>query len=175
MRIEVRGLKPEIAEGVYLAPTSTVIGEVEIGEESSIWFGVILRGDVNSIRIGKKCNIQDGTIVHGMYQKWDVVLADEVSIGHGVILHGCHVGRRTLVGMGATLMDAVRVGENCIVAAGSLVTQGTEVPDGHLVMGNPAKVVRPLKEKEIELLDYTTNNYVMYKDWFLQDSKILER
>ena len=164
--IEVRGMKPNLGNEVFLAPTATVIGDVEVGDQSSIWFGVILRGDVNSIQIGKKCNIQDGTIVHGMYEKWDVVVKDEASIGHGVILHGCHVGERTLVGMGCTLMDGVRVGQNCIIGAGSLVTQGTEVPDGHLAFGRPAKVMRKLTEKELGLLNYTTNNYILYKDWY---------
>lgn len=172
MKIKVQGHEPKIAEDVYIAPTATIIGDVSIAEESSVWFGVILRGDVNSIRIGRRCNIQDGTIVHGMYKKWDVQLEDGVSIGHGVILHGCHVGERTLVGMGSTLMDGVRVGKNCIIGAGSLVTEKTEIPDGWLAHGRPAKPIRELNEREKELLSYTENNYVLYKSWYDDASEI---
>ena len=109
--------------------------------------------------------------MHGMYQKWSVILEDDVSIGHGVILHGCHIGEGSLVGMGCLVMDGAKVGKNCLVAAGSLVTEGTEITDGWLAMGRPAKPKRALNDIEKQLLKYTTDNYLMYKDWFEEEQK----
>ena len=155
-----------LGEGVFLAPGCKVIGDVKIGSQSSVWFNCTVRGDVHTISIGARCNIQDGVIMHGMYKKWGVVLEDDVSIGHGAILHGCHIGRGSLIGMGSTIMDGARIGANCLVAAGTLVTEGTEIQSGYVAMGRPAKQTRLLTEGEKDLLKNTTKNYQMYKNWY---------
>src|SRR5262245_29696288 len=126
MIIKVRGKTPILGKDVFVAPTATLIGDVTIGDQSSIWFGAILRGDVHSIELGKKCNIQDGTIIHCTYKKWNTVLEDDVSVGHGVIIHGCRIGRGSLIGMGSVIMDGAHVGAESLVGAGSLVTEGTK-------------------------------------------------
>lgn len=164
--MSVRGFTPKISEGTWLAPSCHVIGDVEIGERSSVWFQVTIRGDVMPIRIGREVNIQDGSVLHGTYGKFGCTLEDRVTIGHLVTLHGCRIGRQSLIGMGATVMDGAEVGENCLVGAGSLVTEGTKIPAGHLALGRPAKVIRPLRAEEIESLSHSADNYLLYKTWY---------
>lgn len=148
-----QGSKPRIAESVFIAPTATVIGNVEIGADSSVWFGTVLRGDVNSIRIGKRTNIQDLSVVHVNSEESPrpstIVIGDHVTVGHQVLLHGCHIADECLIGMGSILMDDVVVEKNSMIGAGSLLTTGTVIPAGYLVMGRPAKMVRKLTEQEI--------------------------
>ena len=164
--ITVRGKKPVVHEKVFIADNARLIGDVEIGEASSIWYNVTIRGDVMPIRIGREVNVQDGTVIHGTYGKWGTTLQDRVTIGHLVMLHGCEVGRGTLVGMGAILMDGVKVGESCLIGAGSLLVEGTEIPARSLVIGRPAKVVRSLTDEEVRLLEKSADNYLLYKSWY---------
>lgn len=164
--VSLRGVTPEIGEKVFVADNARIIGDVKIAESSSIWYNVTIRGDVMPIRIGKEVNVQDGTVIHGTYQKFGTTLHDRVTIGHLVMLHGCDVGPGTLVGMGSILMDGVKVGEHCLIGAGSLLTEGTVIPPRSLVVGRPAKVKRELTEAEIELLEKSADNYLLYKTWF---------
>ena len=154
---------PKIHETVYVADDAVVIGDVEIGENASIWFGSVLRGDVNYIRIGARTNIQDGTIIHVSSKTHSTVLEEEITVGHRVTLHGCHVERGCLIGIGAILLDGVRVGRNSLVGAGSLLTPGTQIPPGSLVLGSPAKVKRMLNEDELAGLERSWRNYVELK------------
>jgi carbonic anhydrase/acetyltransferase-like protein (isoleucine patch superfamily) len=162
----VRGFTPKIAESAWCAENAAVIGNVEIGDKSTVWYNVTLRGDVNHIRVGAETNIQDGTVVHGTYQKFGTTIGDRVTIGHQVMLHGCEIGSRCLIGMGSVLMDGVVVGEQSIVGAGSLLTEGAKFPPRSLVLGRPAKVQRPLTEDEIRFLDKSADNYLMYATWY---------
>jgi carbonic anhydrase/acetyltransferase-like protein (isoleucine patch superfamily) len=156
----LNNIHPRIHETAYVTADAIVIGDVEIGEDASIWFGSIVRGDVNYIRIGARTNIQDATVIHVSSKTHPTVLEEEITVGHRVTLHGCHVESGCLIGIGAILMDGVRVGQNSLVAAGSLLTPGTEVPPGSLVMGAPAKAKRKLNEEELALLDRSWRNYV---------------
>lgn len=164
--VKARGMSPVVAEKVFLADNARIISDVEIGEGSSIWYNVVIRGDVMPIRIGKEVNVQDGSVIHGTYGKWGTVLHDRVTIGHLVMLHGCEIGRGTLVGMGSIVMDGVKVGEHCLIGAGSLLTEGTQIPPRSLVVGRPAKVKRALTDEEVELLEKSADNYLLYKTWY---------
>lgn len=154
---------PEIHDTAFVAKDAVIIGDVRVGAESSIWFSSIIRGDVNFIRIGERTNIQDGTIIHVSSNTHSTVLEDEITVGHRAVLHGCHVESGCLIGIGAILMDGVRVGRNSLVAAGTLVTPGTEIPSNSLVMGSPGKVKRELTDDELEYLDRSWRNYVELK------------
>jgi carbonic anhydrase/acetyltransferase-like protein (isoleucine patch superfamily) len=159
-----RGRLPQVHATAFVDASAQVIGDVEIGAESSVWMNVVIRGDVNTIRIGARSNVQDGTIVHVMNETHPTGIGDEVTIGHGAIVHGCTIASRVLIGMGAILLNGVSVGEDSIVAAGSLVPEGTTIPPGSLVMGSPAKVRRTLTDEEVaSILEYAAN-YVRYKE-----------
>lgn len=163
----VRGFKPSIADNVFLAVNATVVGDVVIGEGSSIWFNAVVRGDVNSIRIGKNVNIQDGSVLHTLYEKSTLHIGDNVSIGHNVTLHGCTVHDYALVGMGAVVMDHAVVGEGAIIAAGSVVLANTIVEPYTLWAGVPAKMVKRVDEAQSqELNKRIAGNYQMYASWF---------
>ena len=158
-----RGRLPVVDPTAYVDASAQVIGDVEIGPESSVWMNVVVRGDVNSIRIGRRTNVQDGTIVHVMHDTHPTRLGDDVTIGHGAIVHGCTVGDRVLIGMGAILLNGATIGEDSIVAAGSLVPEGAVIPPRSLAMGSPAKVRRPLSDAEVaSILEYS-GNYVRYR------------
>lgn len=163
MIMAYRGRLPQIADDAFVAPTATVIGDVQIGTESGVWFGVILRGDVNRIRIGRRSNLQDGTIVHVTSGTWPTTIGDEVTIGHGVKLHGCTIEDGCLVGIGAIVLDGAVIGHSSMVAAGSLVTPGTIVPPRSLVVGSPAKVKRELGDDEVEQMRTLAARYVAYR------------
>ncbi|MBI3182287.1 MAG: gamma carbonic anhydrase family protein [Myxococcales bacterium] len=156
------GTAPRIHESCFVEDSAQVIGDVEIGEDSSVWFNTVIRGDVNSIRIGRRTNIQDLCMVHVEAGTHPTRIGDDVTVGHRVVLHGCSVGNRTLIGIGAILLNGVVVGDECLVAAGSLLTPGTQVPPGSLVMGSPARVKRPLDEKERADLVRSAANYLRY-------------
>ncbi|NPB08089.1 MAG: gamma carbonic anhydrase family protein [Aquificae bacterium] len=158
-----KGVWPKIGRGVFLAENAVVIGDVEIGEDSSVWYGTVVRGDVNYIRIGKRTNIQDNCIVHVTHERYPTIVGDEVTVGHGVILHGCVLGNRILVGMGAVVMDGVEVEDYVIIGAGAVVPPGKRIPSGVVVAGVPAKVIRELKEEEVRLIEQSAKNYVRYK------------
>lgn len=157
------GAEPNIHGTAFIADDAIVIGDVEIGEDASIWFGSVVRGDVNFIRIGARTNIQDATVIHVSSETHSTILEHEVTVGHRVTLHGCYVETGCLIGIGAILLDGVRVGANSLVAAGSLLTPGTEIPSGSLVMGSPARVKRPLTAAELADLPRFWQNYVELK------------
>jgi carbonic anhydrase/acetyltransferase-like protein (isoleucine patch superfamily) len=157
-----RGTRPQIHPTAFIEESAQVIGDVIIGEESSVWFNAVVRGDVFHIRIGNRTNIQDGTVVHVSNGTHATILEDEVTVGHNATLHGCYVERGSLVGIGAILMDGVRIGAQSLVAAGSLVAPGTQVPPRSLLMGQPARVKRPLTETEIAGLEVYWKNYIEY-------------
>ena len=164
--ITARGYTPKLSENVFVADGAKIIGDVRIGSGSSVWFNTTLRGDVMPIVIGKETNIQDGSVLHGTFGKYACEVGDRVTIGHSVILHGCKVGSKSLIGMGSILMDGVEIGQQCIVGAGSLVTEGNSFPPKSLIMGRPAKLVRPLKEEEIKFLEQSADNYLLYQSWY---------
>jgi carbonic anhydrase/acetyltransferase-like protein (isoleucine patch superfamily) len=151
---------PRMHSSTFVADDAVIIGDVEIGEDSSVWFGSIIRGDVNFIRIGARTNIQDGTIIHVSSKTHSTILEEEITVGHRVTLHGCYVERRSLIGIGAILLDGVRIGKNSLVAAGSLLTPDTQIPPRSLVMGSPARVKRELTEDEIAMLERRWRDYV---------------
>ena len=151
--------KPEIAESVCVAPGAQIIGDVRIGERSSVWYNAVLRGDCGRIVIGKETNLQDGVIVH-CSKDAPVTVGDGVTVGHGAILHSCTVGNGTLVGMGAIVLDGAVIGQRCLVGAGALVTPGSVIPDGTLAVGAPARVKRELTEEETEGLKENAEEYV---------------
>lgn len=151
---------PKIHESAFITDDAIVIGDVEIGEDASIWFGSVVRGDVNYIRIGARTNIQDATVIHVSSKDHPTVLEDEITVGHRVTLHGCYVERGSLIGIGSIVLDGARIGSRSLVAAGSLVTPGTMIPPESLVMGSPAKVKRPLTADELSKLDRSWQNYV---------------
>ncbi|HEX9927835.1 MAG TPA: gamma carbonic anhydrase family protein [Pyrinomonadaceae bacterium] len=155
-----RGVEPRIHETAFVAENAVIIGDVEIGEQSSVWYGSILRADVNSIRIGARTNIQDASVIHVTSKTHDTVLEDEITLGHRVTLHGCYIETGSLIGIGAIVLDGARVGRNSLVAAGSLVTPNTEIPPRSLVMGSPARVKRELSEEEVKDLARFWQNYV---------------
>jgi carbonic anhydrase/acetyltransferase-like protein (isoleucine patch superfamily) len=155
--------EPKIHHTAYLADDAVVIGDVEIGEDSSVWFGAVVRGDVNYIRIGDRTNIQDNSVIHVTTHTHPTILEDQITVGHRVILHGCHVESDCLIGMGAILLDGVRVGRNSMVAAGSLVAPGTQIPSGVLAIGSPARVKRDLAAEELANLEYSWQSYVELK------------
>lgn len=152
--------KPNVHPSAFVADDAIVIGDVEIGSDASIWFGSVVRGDVNYIRIGDRTNIQDACVIHVSSKDHPTVLEHEITVGHRVTLHGCHVEAGCLVGIGSIILDGARIGERSLVAAGSLVTPGTVIPPESLVMGAPAKVKRPLTPEEIESLSRSWQNYV---------------
>lgn len=163
----VNGISPVFGEDCYLAENATVVGDVVMGDQCSVWFQAVVRGDVNSIRMGNKVNIQDGAIIHCTYQKAATTIGNNVSIGHRALVHGCTIHDNVLIGMGAIVMDGAVVESNCIVAAGAVVLEGTRVEAGSVYAGVPAKKVKNVDEKlfkgEIERI---ANNYVMYSGWF---------
>jgi carbonic anhydrase/acetyltransferase-like protein (isoleucine patch superfamily) len=155
---------PQVAPSAYVDESAQIIGAVIIGEESSVWMNAVVRGDVNHIRIGARTNIQDGCIVHVMRDpSHPTVVGDDVTVGHGVILHGCTVSDRCLIGMGAILLNGSSVGEDCIVAAGTLLPEGTVVPARSLVIGSPGKVRRVVREDEVRFIKQSAANYVEYR------------
>jgi carbonic anhydrase/acetyltransferase-like protein (isoleucine patch superfamily) len=163
----VNEIKPVHGKNCYLAENATIAGDVIIGDDCSVWFNAVIRGDVNSIRIGNKVNIQDGAIIHCTYQKTKTIIGNNVSIGHNAIVHGCKIHDNVLIGMGAIVMDNCEIGENTIIAAGAVLTENTKVPQGTVWAGVPAKKIKDINQElqkgEIERI---ANNYLMYSSWF---------
>ncbi|MBP7478471.1 MAG: gamma carbonic anhydrase family protein [Chitinophagales bacterium] len=165
--LPVQGKSPIIPTSCYIAENATVVGEVTMGEECSVWFNAVVRGDVHYIKMGNKVNVQDGAILHCTYQRCPVNIGNNVSIGHRAIVHGCTIEDNVLIGMGAIVMDNVYIEKNAIIGAGSVVTEGTRVPSGTVYAGIPAKQIKTLDvELQKDLLDRISNNYVMYASWF---------
>ena len=163
----VNGLSPQFGEGVYLAENSSIIGDVIMGNQCSIWFNAVVRGDVHYIRIGDKVNVQDGAVIHCTYRKHPTEIGNNVSIGHNALVHGCKVMDNVLIGMGAIVMDGVTVHSNSIIAAGAVVLEGTTVDSGCIYAGVPAKKVKELSQEQTAVLvKGIAENYVMYSSWF---------
>ncbi len=153
---------PQFDDSVFIAPNATVIGDVMLGREASVWYGAVLRGDVHWIHVGDRSNVQDGAVVHVTHGTAPTWIGDDVTIGHGAIVHGCTLRGRALVGMGAVLLDHCDIGEDCLIGARALVTGRTVVPPRSLVVGSPARVVRMLKDEEVEMVRQNAANYVRY-------------
>ncbi len=168
MIAEHHGKMPRIGEGTFIAPDAVVIGDIEIGRDCSLWFGVKMRGDVHYITVGERTNIQDGTICHVTLDKWPLRIGSNVTIGHGAIVHGCVIHDETLIGMGAKVLDGAEIGRHSLVAAGSLVREGERVPEGVLVAGVPAMIKRKLTSAEIDNIIASAERYVKYKEDYLR-------
>jgi carbonic anhydrase/acetyltransferase-like protein (isoleucine patch superfamily) len=165
--LPVQGIHPKIGNDCFLAPNSTIVGQVEMGDQCSIWFNAVIRGDVNFIRLGNKVNVQDGAVIHCTYQKCGTIIGNNVSIGHNAMVHGCVIDENVLIGMGAIIMDNAHIGSNSIIAAGAVVLENTIVEPGSLYAGVPAKKVKTVSEELIKgEIDRISNNYVMYSGWF---------
>ena len=163
----VKGKNPIFGENVYLAENATVVGEVIMGDNCSVWFSAVVRGDVNSITIGNKVNIQDGAVVHCTYEKAPTILGNNITVGHNALVHGCTIKDNVLIGMGSILMDGVVVHSNSIIAAGAVVLEGTQVESGTIYAGVPAAKVKTLNNDNIkQLIEGVADNYVMYSSWF---------
>ena len=164
---EVRGFTPVFGENVFLAENATIIGDVVIGDDCSIWYNAVLRGDVNSIRIGNRVTIQDGSVLHTLYQKSVVEIGNNVSVGHNVTIHGAKIEDNVLIGIGATILDHAVIGSNSIIAANSLVLTGTIVEPNSIYAGIPAKKVKDIEpEQTAEMINKIANNYLMYAGWY---------
>ena len=164
-----RGVTPTIADTVFIEDTAVIVGDVVIESESSVWFHSVVRGDVNYIRIGHRTNIQDLSLLHVTHDTYPLIIGDDVTVGHHVVLHGCTIHNRVLIGMGAVLMDGVVVGDDCLIGAGALVTEHTKIPPGSLVIGAPARVKRPLRETELAWLKESSQNYVQYARHYMTE------
>jgi gamma-carbonic anhydrase len=162
----VKGRSPVVDPTAFVEESAQVIGEVSIGARSSIWFNTVVRGDVHFIRIGVETNVQDLCCLHVTRERHPLVLGDRVTVGHGVTLHGCTIGDDCLIGMGTVVLDGAVIGDGCLVAAGALVCPGTQIAPGNLVLGSPARVKRPLDEKERHLISDSARNYVGYVDMY---------
>ncbi|WP_202078463.1 gamma carbonic anhydrase family protein [Caldalkalibacillus salinus] len=159
MIYKLNGKKPTLHDSVYIAPGARVIGDVHIGKDSGVWFNAVLRGDEGPIRIGERTNIQDNTTCH-LYEGYPLEIENDVTVGHNVILHGCKIKSGSLIGMGATILDGVTIGEKCFIAANTLIPPGKHIPDYSFVMGSPGKVVRECTEEDLEILRMSSDTYV---------------
>lgn len=172
-----RGVSPHVDKSVWVDESAVIIGDVHLGEDCSVWPAVVIRGDMHRIRIGKRCSIQDGTVVHITHASafneggYPLTMGDDVTVGHKVILHGCTIGSRILIGMGSIVMDGAIIDDEVIVGAGSLVPPGKHLESGYLYVGSPVKAVRPLTEKERSFFPYTAHNYVKLKDEYIDEQK----
>ena len=168
----VRGFTPQWGSDCFVAENATLIGDLIIGDQCSVWYQAVIRADVNAIRIGNRVNIQDGAVIHATFEKAGTIIGDDVSIGHNAIVHGCTLKDRVLVGMGSIIMDNCIVGSNSIIAAGSVVTQNTHVPEGTIFAEIPARKSKDIDPKlQKGEIDRIAKNYLMYSSWFKTDSK----
>ncbi len=158
------GIMPKIDDSVFLREGARIIGDVVLEKDVSVWYNAVIRGDVNYIRVGERTNIQDNSVLHVTYKKYPLIIGADVTVGHGVIIHGCTVKDSVLIGMGAVLLDNCIVNSNSFIAAGTLVKEGFEVPEGVLVAGVPGKIIRDLKPEEVEKIRQSAKNYMMYVD-----------
>ena len=168
----VKGISPQFGENCYLAENATIVGDVMMGKECSIWFQAVVRGDVHYIRMGNRVNVQDGAVIHCTYQKAPTIIGNNVSIGHRALVHGCTIHDNVLVGMGAIVMDHVVVEENVLIAAGAVVLENSRLESGYIYAGVPAKKVKALDAATFsDTIERIANNYVMYSGWFQQDDQ----
>ncbi|MBS1932790.1 MAG: gamma carbonic anhydrase family protein [Bacteroidetes bacterium] len=165
--LPVEGVFPQLGNNVFVAPNATIVGDVVMGDDCSVWFNTVIRGDVNSIRIGNKVNVQDGAVIHCTYKKTKTVIGNNVSIGHNAIVHGCTLHDNVLIGMGAIIMDNAEIGSNTIIAAGAVVLEGTKIEAGVIYAGVPAQKIKDVPPELISgQIDRIANNYVHYASWF---------
>jgi len=164
------GKFPQIAASAYIDPAAVIIGDVVVGENSSLWPMTVVRGDVHSIRIGNRTNIQDGSVLHVMKDQYALTLGDEVTVGHRVTLHGCTIESRVLIGMGCVILNGAVIGTNCIIAAGSLITERSVIPAGSMVMGSPGKLKRPLSEGEFASIGEYALRYAAYREIYRREA-----
>jgi carbonic anhydrase/acetyltransferase-like protein (isoleucine patch superfamily) len=165
--LPVKGIYPSTGDNCYIAPNATIVGDVVMGDDCSVWFNAVVRGDVNAIRIGNKVNIQDGAVIHCTYEKTKAIIGNNVSIGHNAIVHGCTVQDNVLIGMGAIVMDNAVIGSNSIIAAGAVVLEGTKVDAGTIYAGVPARKVKDISPELVSgEINRIANNYLMYSSWF---------
>lgn len=164
----VRGFSPVIGNNCFLAENATVVGEVFLGDDCTIWFNAVVRGDVNTIRIGNRCNIQDGAVIHCTYEKTKTIIGNNVSIAHNAVVHGCTVHDNVLIGMGAIIMDEVVIGSDSVIAAGAVVLAGTVVEPGSVYAGMPARRIKDISDELRQVIQRTAGNYPMYAEWFKQ-------
>lgn len=165
--LPVNNKNPQMGKNCFVAPNATIVGDVTMGDECSVWFNAVVRGDVNSITIGNKVNIQDGCIIHGTFEKAKTTIGNNVSIGHNAIVHGCTIRDNVLIGMGAIVMDDTEIGSNSIIAAGAVVLEGTKIESGVIYGGVPAKKIKDIPQELISgQIDRIANNYVHYASWF---------
>jgi carbonic anhydrase/acetyltransferase-like protein (isoleucine patch superfamily) len=162
----VRGYAPRFGLNCFFADNATIVGEVIMGNNCTVWFNAVLRGDVHSITIGDNTNIQDGAVIHGTYQKAKTTIGSNVSIAHNAVVHGCTIGNNVLIGMGAIVMDDAVIGSNSVIAAGAVVLPGTEVETGSIYAGMPAKKVKDISDEMKAVIERTAKNYPMYAEWF---------
>lgn len=166
----VKGVYPKFGNDCYLAENSTIVGDVIMGDQCSIWFNAVVRGDVNSIRMGNKVNVQDGAVIHCTYEKTKTIIGNNVSIGHNALVHGCTIHDNVLIGMGAIVMDNCEIGSNTIIAAGAVVLENTKVEPGVIYAGVPAKKVKDINQELIHgEINRIANNYIMYSGWFKEE------
>lgn len=166
--LEYKNTQPTLGKNIYIAPNSYIIGDVVAGDNTSFWFNVTVRGDVNNVIIGDNTNVQDGSVIHVTRKTCPTVIGNNVTIGHSVTLHGCTIKDNCLIGMGAIILDRAVINKNTLIAAGSLVPEGKEYPEGVLLMGSPAKVKRELTQEEIDFFEISANNYIRLKDEYLE-------
>ena len=165
--LPVKGISPAFGSNCFIAPNATIVGDVEMGNECSVWFNAVIRGDVNFIKMGNKVNVQDGAVIHCTYQKNATTIGNNVSIGHNAIVHGCTIHDDVLIGMGAIVMDRCVVNSNCIIAAGAVVLEGTVVEEGSIYAGVPAKKVKSISPEKISCeINRIADNYLTYSSWF---------
>jgi len=165
--LPVKGVLPTMGSNCFVAPNATIVGDVVMGDDCSVWFNAVIRGDVNSIRMGNKVNVQDGAVIHCTYQKTKTIVGNNVSIGHNAIVHGCTIEDNVLVGMGAIVMDNVKIGSNVIIAAGAVVLEGTIIEPGCIFGGVPAKKIKDISQELISgEINRIADNYLMYSSWF---------
>ncbi|QZT37660.1 gamma carbonic anhydrase family protein [Halosquirtibacter xylanolyticus] len=168
----LKGKTPKIGKDCFLAETATIIGDVEMGDGCSIWYGAVLRGDVHSIRLGNNVNVQDNAVIHATYKKSPTNIGDNVSIAHGAIVHGCTIHDNVLIGMNAVVLDDAVVEPNAIIAAGAVVTKGTVVKSGSVYAGSPAKKIKELSPELLEgEINRIANSYAMYASWYTEDAE----
>ncbi len=163
----VRGISPQIPEGTFLAENSTIVGNVSMGSDCTVWFNAVIRGDVNTIRIGNKVNIQDGVVIHATYKESETIIGNNVSIGHKALVHGCTIKDNVLIGMGSIIMDNCIIESNAVIAAGAVLTKGTHVESGSIYAGIPAKKIKNLSVEQLaHEVTRTADYYVKYASWY---------
>lgn len=164
--LPVNHIYPAYGDNCWFAPNATIVGNVTMGQDCTVWFNAVVRGDVNRITLGDRCNVQDGAVIHCTYQKFATSIGGYVSIAHNAVVHGCTIEDRVLIGMGAIVMDGAVIGTGSIIAAGAIITQNTIVPPGSIYAGNPARLLKPVSPEQAEIFMRTADNYVLYAGWF---------